>query len=107
MKNRVRSLCVLSLASITLGGCAVVASPVGNGAIYTQVHGPVDVGPASGASKHGRACAANYVGFVAVGDASIDAAKRNGGISTVASVDHDSFGVLGVYTRYCTIVSGG
>jgi hypothetical protein len=101
-----RSRLTLLLAPLLLSGCAIAASPVGNGQIYTHVHGPVASGPATSSAKSGRACAMNYVGMVAMGDASIDAAKKEGGISNVASVDHDSFTVLGVYARFCTVVRG-
>jgi hypothetical protein len=84
----------------------MAASPVGNGQIYTHVHGPVDAGQAASSGKTGRACAVNYVGMVAMGDASIESAKKDGGISSVASVDHDTFTVLGVYARFCTVVRG-
>ena len=98
----------ISSATILAGttGCAIVASPVGNGALYTQVSGPVAPGSATSDGKTGRACAASYLGAVAVGDASIEAAKRNGGITAIASVDHQSFSVLGFYSRFCTVASG-
>jgi hypothetical protein len=106
LNTRTRSLAFVLLAPLVSIGCAVVASPVGNAAIYTEVKGPIDVGSGASAAKLGRACAANYVGFVAVGDASIEAAKKHGGIATVASVDHESLNVLGVYSRFCTLVAG-
>jgi len=89
-----------------MSGCAVVVSPVGNGSIYTSVKGPLGVGSGSGASKKGRSCARSILGIVATGDASIESAKQRGGITTVASVDHDSMSVLGVYSRFCTLVAG-
>jgi hypothetical protein len=103
---RIRSISLAILAPVLLGGCAVVASPVGNAAIYTGVRGPITTGTASSGTKEGRACASNIIGIVAVGDASIAEAKRNGGIGAVATVDHDSLNVLGVYSRFCTIVTG-
>jgi hypothetical protein len=96
----------LLVAPVLLSGCAIAASPVGNGLIYTHVHGPVASGTATSSAKSGRACATNYVGMVAMGEASIEAAKKQGGISSIASVDHDSFTVLGVYARFCTVVRG-
>jgi hypothetical protein len=101
-----RSLSLVVASSLVLGGCAVVASPVGNAAIYTSVRGPIATGSAPSSSKEGRACASNVIGIVATGDASIAAAKRAGGISSVASVDHDSLNVLGFYSRFCTLVAG-
>lgn len=103
---RIRVFVLAGLASILLAGCAMVASPVGNAAFYTRVHGPLEIGVETAASKQGRACAKNFVGVVALGDASIAAAKRAGGITRVATVDHDSMNVVGVYSRFCTIVAG-
>lgn len=104
--RKIASIAVLSLIAGGTTGCAIVASPVGNGALFTNVSGPVASGPGSNATKSGRAWAENYLGFVAVGDASTEAAKRSGGLTEVATVDHESFGVLGVYSRFCTIASG-
>ncbi len=96
----------ISLLAALSTGCAVVVSPVGNGAIFTNVSGPIASGSEVEATKSGRACAANYVGLVAAGDASIESAKKNGDITSVSAVDHKSFSVLGVYSRFCTIVTG-
>jgi hypothetical protein len=46
------------------------------------------------------------MGLVATGDASIEAAKRAGGIQEVASVDHQSTSILGIMGEFCTIVRG-
>ena len=105
MIQRVRTLAACLLAAFAFTGCAVVMSPVGNG-LYTQVKGPLDAESGKSASKEGRACAANYVGVVAIGDASIEAAKKHGGITSVSTVDHESFSVLSAYSRFCTLVYG-
>ena len=92
--------------SVLVTGCAGVVSPVGLGLIYTDVQGPIGATDESASSKRGSACASNYLGLFASGDASIEAAKRDGGISSVTSVDHDSMSVLMLYGRFCTIVVG-
>ena len=106
MTRQVLSLSLVSLLSIALAGCALVASPVVNALVYTSVKGPVDVGAETNTARQGRACASNYVGIVATGDASIATAKRNGSIKSISTVDHDSLNVLGLYSRFCTIVAG-
>jgi hypothetical protein len=65
----------------------------------------VSAGPATGSSRIGRATA---IGIVAAswGDASISAAMRNGGITRIHHVDHETTNLLGVYARYTTIVYG-
>ncbi len=97
---------VAAVALVALEGCAVVASPTGNGLLYTGVKGPVAVGAATTAPKSGQACATNILGLITTGDASIDAAKTNGGIAKLATVDHASTSVLGLYSQFCTIAKG-
>lgn len=63
-------------------------------------------GSATDASRTGQSCAINVLGIVAIGDASIDAAKKNGDIKNVASVDHDSLNVLNLFAKFCTVVKG-
>jgi len=57
-------------------------------------------------TKTGKACMLSILALVASGDASIEKAKAEGGITKVASVDYNAFNVLGVYGKYCTIVKG-
>ena len=57
-------------------------------------------------SKVGRACTTNILGIVASGDASIQAAKKNGRIRRVASVDREVSGVTPFFGKLCIIVRG-
>lgn len=102
---KLHHIAALILAATTLGGCAVVASPT-TGLLYTKVQGPVVVGNSTNTTKTGQACASNILGLISTGDASIDAAKKAGGIKEVASVDHDSTSILSLYATYCTVVKG-
>jgi hypothetical protein len=56
--------------------------------------------------KTGKSCVISVLQLVSAGDGGIDAAKRDGNITKVASVDYDFMNVLGVYGQYCTIVRG-
>jgi uncharacterized protein YceK len=96
----------IAAAVATLSGCASVSSPVGNGLLFTSVQAPVAVTASSAASKSGSACATNILGIVATGDASLKAAKANGNITKVTSVDHNSTSVLSLFSTYCTVVTG-
>lgn len=96
---------VVLCGAALLGGCATVASPVGNGLI-TKVSGPITTGDHTVTTKTGEACATNVLGLVANGDASIEAAKTNGGITRVSSVDHTSNNVLYLFSKFCTRVAG-
>jgi hypothetical protein len=97
----------LALALAALNGCAMAQG--GNahamGTIYSGYKSPGNVGTAA-AGKTGQACISSILGVVATGDASLEAAKKAGGITTVAHVDHEQFSVLGVYATSCTIVHG-
>ena len=104
LKKSVMGTMVLSVVFAT--GCASVASPVGNGFIFTAVDGPVTLTENVGSRKTGEACASNVLGLFATGDASIDAARRNGAIAKVSTVDHTSFSLLFLYSRFCTVVKG-
>lgn len=90
--------------ALAAGGCANVRGPAP--AALSFYAGPLDAGPFASASKRGEACAQNLLGAVAIGDASIDAAKKAGGISRVASVEQVPTRVLGFYARFCTVVRG-
>ena len=58
------------------------------------------------ASKTGEACAFSVLGLIAIGDASVEAAKSRGGINDVSYVDYEIFNVLGLYAKLCTMVRG-
>ena len=92
-----------------LFGCGV-GYPTGS--LYTgiQVPHPMDRTETSGAAKsgdkHGEACATGILYLVAFGDASLDAAKKAGGITEVHSVDFHGTNILGIYMQGCTDVAG-
>ena len=99
------SLAVIALASLSLGGCQIVASPLA-GVIYNETkYGDIATDEA-GATKEGKACGTSILGWVATGDASVQAAKAAGGITKVASVDHSAKNILGIFGEWCTIVRG-
>ena len=107
MKHR-RLLLRLAGASLMLllTSCASVDAPT-PGFIYSNVKHGTDVGDGNAAAtKTGKACATSMLGWVATGDASIEAAARDGGISRNAYVDHTSKVIMGVYGEYCTVVHG-
>jgi hypothetical protein len=57
-------------------------------------------------TKKGTAQAVSIFSLVAVGDASIDAAKANGGLKNIKYVDWKADNILGIYGTYTTIVYG-
>lgn len=103
MKKNVVLLSALCLALWLGTGCMGVASPA-MGIFITDVkwdgHSKGKQGP-----KTGRACATSVLALFASGDASIEAAAKDGGITNVTSVDHESKWTL-LIGEYCTIVHG-
>lgn len=101
--NTVRIL-ITSISLLTLVSCANVAGPVpASLSVYTS---PVDVGVSLATTKRGEACLSNILGLVATGDASIDAAKKAGNITRIASIESNQARVFGYYARFCTVVIG-
>jgi hypothetical protein len=100
---------VMGLA-LSLSGCMIVDSPI-KGVLGTEVFwGDVATGKngssAPGELKQGKACAESILGLLARGDASVRAAKENGNISEVTSVDHSARNLLNIVGEWCTIVRG-
>ena len=87
-----------------LVGCATM---IPMGGIYTGTKMPFTATSNSGVStKTGEAQCISILGLVAVGDCSIETAKKNGGITKVNTVDWDIKNILGIYGTYNVIVSG-
>jgi hypothetical protein len=92
---------ILTLA-LMLAGCATY---IPMGAVYT--HGKMGVQAGSGATeKTGKACMTSIVGIVATGDASIEAAKAAGGVNEVVNMNYEVCNILGIYGKYCLVVTG-
>lgn len=101
-----KRLLVASTLAFALSGCAVATAPV-NGFLYSNVTAPVGItGSADKPTKVGRSYARSILGLIATGDASIDTAAKNGGITKIHHVDHETQVILGVIADYTTIVYG-
>lgn len=89
-----------------LSGCATAVSPV-SGAFYNNVKAPMLVSDsAEKPTKIGRASARSILGIYAVGDASIETAAKNAGITHIHHVDYQSESVLGIVADFTVIVYG-
>ena len=100
-----RILAVLAFTAL-LGGCAATVSPV-TGFWYTNVNGPITAtGAPEEATRVGRASATSVLGVIATGDASIQAAARNGGIREIHHVDFESQSYIGVLAEFTVVVYG-
>ena len=91
-------------AALLLGACATPNTEVGI-ALFNDTVQPMMVTSTSGATKVGRACAKNYLGLVITGDMSVEAAKKDGKITQVTSVDKEIKGYV-IYAEVCTVVRG-
>ncbi len=91
-------------ATVLLTGCATGLSPVGTGLI-TDVKGPLAATGEAG-TKTGKACANTILGLINKGDASIEAAKKDGGISVVATADYHTKGFYPFFGDTCVHVTG-
>ncbi|XGC81995.1 TRL-like family protein [Bdellovibrio bacteriovorus] len=88
-----------------LAGCASPMTKSG-AALWNSVKEAGMVTEAKEATKTGTACQKNILGIVNDGDSSIEAAKKEGGIATVSSVDYDIFSAFFLYAKVCTTVKG-
>lgn len=104
MRNSVLTIPFMALMIVT-SGCMGEASPV-VGKIYADVQYGMFATTAVDASKRGESCATAILTLFAFGDATVTTAKARGGITQVAAVEHSSFNVLGIYSKWCTIVKG-
>jgi hypothetical protein len=102
----IRNLIILSALATLSSGCAMsMATPV-TGFIYTGDQGTVAVTANPIGAKTGESCAMSILGVVGIGDASSVAAAKAGGITKISTIDSDNFGILGVYAKNCTVVTG-
>ena len=102
-KNRLL-FAALILCAVGLGACATY---IPAGALYTDAKGAITA--ASGEisyTKIGMAEAKSVFSLVAWGDASIQTAAKNGGITKIKYVDYEVNNVLGIFGKYKTIVYG-
>jgi hypothetical protein len=97
-----RRAALVTAMSLPVGSCASVNGP-GVGILYTHLKGPVAVtaeAQRNGVNGVGEASATIVLGLVTVGDASIEAAKRNGArhpeLVTITHVDYEWRQILGV-----------
>src|SRR5512140_1149265 len=95
----------MTAAAFSLAGCQIVASPMAGTTFNETKYGNIATAETSTA-KEGKACGTSILGAFAQGDASVMAAKANGGITKVTSVDHYAKNILGIYGEWCTIVKG-
>lgn len=97
MKKVILVACAIA-AAVVLTGCiaAPFEPPIG---LYTDIKAPLSICPSEIGPKKGSAGSMSILGIVAIGDCSIAAAARNGGLTSIDYLDYEYFNVLGVYQR--------
>ena len=98
-----KKVMLLAAGTFLLGACATPATEAGV-ALFAQTTQPLMVTGNTG-TRVGRACATNVFGLIVQGDMSVEAAKKNGRITQVASIDKEIKGYA-VYAEVCTVVTG-
>lgn len=114
-KNIFRKMLIVSFAIFTLlnlSGCGLTArSPVGLGAIYTNVKAPTYVSDSSEIPfctllKTGKVECSNILGLFAYGDCSIRAAMTKSGIKKVYYIDTETKSFLFFMVTTTIIIYG-
>lgn len=103
MKN-LKLLVIGAVGVFAVAGCGAVGPLPGT--IYTNAKYPSIASQSGPGPKTGTAQARSYLGMVAVGDASVATACKNGGISDIHTVDTTATTILGVYSTWTTTVTG-
>lgn len=95
----------LAFVALMFASCGAVKTPV-IGMLYTDIKDGMAVTANAGSSKVGTAEVKGYLGIIATGDASIQAAAKEAGITRIHHVDYQSKSYVGVYSVYTVIVYG-
>lgn len=104
MKKILLSLVLVSF----LSACGLVSHQIGISLVSTVQETPANVEFTNlemKGTKTGKACGKNILGIIAEGDITVDAAKKNGGISTITSVSKEVKNMF-IFSEVCTVVKG-
>ena len=104
-KNLTLFVLLLFGMAVAVSGCAYAVSPV-TGGLYTSVKAPIAATNLADSPKKGTAVCKSILGFIALGDCSIDAAAKQGNITKVHHVDYEAMNVIFVYATFTTVVYG-
>ncbi len=80
--------------------------PIGNA--FSDIKAPlgVELNKTKVGSKTGEAFSESFVGLVAIGDSSLQAAAKAGDLKTIYHADYHYFNILGIYQKTTVIVNG-
>jgi hypothetical protein len=107
MNKTLFALIAVALGAAACGSTPIKGKPMGGAAIYSEVQfNELVTQEGAVGTKRGEACATNILGIIATGDASAATAAKKAGIARVGVVDGMHSNILGVYSKYCVVVSG-
>lgn len=97
--------CPLLLVCVTCFDAREIPSP---GLLYSnhRFDGGFAASNEITSTRVGRGCIEMSLGLYATGNAGASLIADKAGIERIAYIDHEFFNVLGIYSRYCTIVYG-
>ncbi len=116
MKKKIFCLMIASCCVAVIAGCSIHGPSAPTGSIYTGVQLPESAATLAMRTsntgdvkvlKRGQASVMSPLGLFAFGDASIQAAMENGGITKVHHVDYKKTSFLGFVFRKLTIIVYG
>lgn len=96
----------LMLGLTACAGFAFQGQGVPMAVLYADASAPKHATENNVGKKKGEACASSILGLVTTGNAGIRAAADAGNITQISAVDTSISNILGIYAKYCTIVSG-
>ena len=100
----------LFLSTVLLGlpGCAGIVFGLDQptGFLYTDADVPLHATENNLGRTKGEACATSILGLVTTGDAGIKTAAEAAGITQIAAVDTTFTNILGIWSKFCVVVSG-
>lgn len=104
--KRLTAVCAVLALPALLGGCAVAIGPT-TGLMYTNAKYPwMATSSPKEPTRVGRATVRSFFGAIATGDASIQTAAQNGGITEIHHVDYEAQNVAGVIADFTVVVYG-
>lgn len=113
MRTTLLTITGMAFLMLSIAGCsAFVAGPGPVGyALYTDTKAPLMYSSYYGEgvksySKVGKASFTSILGLLCTGDASIEAAMKNGGITKIHHIDFEVKNILFLIATYSTVVYG-
>jgi hypothetical protein len=79
------------------------------GMLFADINGPISSNFDAGATvtmKKGTAMSEHILGLISTGDCSLSAAAANGNIRKIHYADYKFKNILGVYSKFTTVVYG-